>query len=617
MEDHFGIASLPLPHVQPPEGLWLELLVYGWERAHNHAVSRDGRRVAFYRDRNGYSDLWVADIDRPGFPDRLTFNRPYVNWWEDEPPVWSPDGEWLVYGAYVDDVSNLHIVSTRGGAANAITDLSYDASEPAFSPDGTLIAFTTHKAGAAQVATVPVSGGWVYGLTQGSDECSAPSWTVDGKHIIYSASSHDGNRRTDVYTIPPAGGAPVRLTPADSAEYWYASCSPDGCCIALLSNRSGFDELWMMRTDGSNLRQVTHLYQDIEEFVWSPDGRYVAIVASEHGNDHLWEVDVDTGEPRLVPTPIGNLTSPQWVFGRNAVVVGFDSPNLPPDLYLCDLGSGDMTLLASSVAPALRNYPFIIPQYTEYISKDGWSIPAFLYAPLHPAPDARGYPAIIYPHGGPTAEYDLHWDPVLQYFCAKGYSILCPNYRGSTGYGRQFKEGNLNQWGVGDLADCLAGADVLGTRPGIDRQRMCMWGQSYGAYLTLLALCKDTAYRLRCGVALYGDSHLKTSWAMGDHSGRQDMEWQIGTPAQHNAAYEANSPLNYAEKIRAPLLVLHGERDPRVHVNESQQLVALLKQHGKTFEYKTYPDEGHGFANPENALDALLRIERFLDWHLL
>jgi dipeptidyl aminopeptidase/acylaminoacyl peptidase len=617
MEDHYGMQSMPLPNAEAPEGLWPELITNGWERVHNHAVSPDGTRVAFYCDRNGHSDLWVTRIDRPGIPERLTFNRPFVNWWEDEPPVWSPDGEWLVYGEYHDDVSNLHAVSVHGSAPRAITELSYDAAEPAFSPDGKYIAFSTDKGGASQIATVPFEGGWVFGLTHGAEECSGPAWSTDGKRIIYHASSQVGLRRTDIYSVAPDGSAPARLTPADSAEYWSASFSPDGCCVALLSNRSGFDELWLMSTDGSNLRQLSLLRQDIEEYAWSPNGAQIALIASERGDDHLCVIDVETGKVRRVPSPSGNFTSPQWVPGRHAAVAEFDSPTTPPDLYLCDLENGHMTTLASSIAPALRSYPFVTPRFVEYTSLDGWRIPAFLYWPPRPAKDERGYPAIVYPHGGPTTEYDLHWDPVRQYFVAKGYAIICPNFRGSTGYGRQFKEGNLFNWGVGDLNDCLAAADVVGARPGVDRQRLAVWGQSYGGYLTLLALAKDSAFRFKCGVALYGDSHLKTSWALGDHSGRQDLEWQMGTPALKSALYEASSPLNFVDNIRAPLLIIHGERDPRVHLNESTQLVQALRNAGKSFEYKTYPDEGHGFANPANALDALERIERFLDWQLL
>jgi dipeptidyl aminopeptidase/acylaminoacyl peptidase len=118
-------------------------------------------------------------------------------------------------------------------------------------------------------------------------------------------------------------------------------------------------------------------------------------------------------------------------------------------------------------------------------------------------------------------------------------------------------------------------------------------------------------------VALYGDSHLKTSWARGDHSGRQDAEWQMGMPGPNRQRYETGSPLNYADRIRAPLLLIHGEKDARVSVEESRQMAEALRRHGRAFEYVTYPDEGHGFAKPENALDVLRRIERFLDWHLL
>lgn len=619
MEDHNGIQSLPLPDAEPPEGLWPELVINGWERAHNHAVSPDGTRVAFFWDRDGHSDLWLVNADGCGFPQRLTFNRPFVNWWEDEPPVWSPDGRWLLYGCYDDEVSNLHVVSAEGSMPRALTDLHADAAEPAFSPDGNTIAFCTHKNGATQIATVPFNGGWVYGLTQGDMECSSPCWSPDGSRIVYHASPQHTVKQAGVFVIAPGGGEPARLTPMDGAEYWAPSCSPDGKWIALLSNRSGYDEIWLMAPDGSGLRQLSRLRQDIEDYAWAPDGSRIVAISNTQGNDHLWVIDTDSGQARRVPAPAGNYMLPRWVAGRDAFVAGYDSPDTPPELRLCDLAAGGdaMQPLFSACAPALRHYPFVIPRYIEYTSFDGWLIPSFLYWPPGPPADARGYPAIVYPHGGPTAEYDLHWDPVRQYFVAKGYVVLCPNYRGSTGYGRLFKEANLFNWGVGDLKDCLHGADRLADESSVDRGRIAIWGQSYGGYLAQLALCKDPDYRFRCGVALYGDSHLKTSWALGDHSGRQDVEWQMGLPGPNRARYEAASPLNDVDRIRAPLLLLHGERDARVHVQESRQMAEALKRANKTFEYKTYPDEGHGFAHPANALDALLRIERFLDWHLL
>jgi dipeptidyl aminopeptidase/acylaminoacyl peptidase len=622
MEEHNGIPSLPLPNATTPEGLWPELVVNGVERIHNHAVSPDGKRVAFYRDRNSHSDLFTIELDHsnsPNWPNRLTFDRAHGNWWEDEPAAWSPDGQWLVYGAYVDDISNLYIVSADGGEPRALTELQYDVAEPAFSPDGKLVVFSTYKGDASQIATVPVEGGWVVGLTHGSDECSAPVWSPDGSRIIYQASPQHAIKQTDVFSISPDGGAPIRLTPGDGAEYWSPSFSPDGSCIAVLCNRSGYDEVWLMTPDGTRLAQCSRIGQDVEDYAWAADGKRIVLIGSEQGSDPLFVINIDSCETTRLNRPAGNHSTPKWVAGRDAFVIGFDSPCQPPDLYLCDAETGEAHALTDSAPSALRSIPFVAPRHIEYTSFDGWSIPAFLYLPHGVAERAqkRRCAAIVYPHGGPTAQYDLHWDLVRQYFVAKGYVILCPNYRGSTGYGRHFKEGNLFNWGVGDLKDCLIAADELANMPVVDAKRLAIWGQSYGAYLALLAVSKDPQYRFKCGVCLYGDSHLKTSWALGDHSGRQDLEWQMGLPSERAAEYEIGSPLNYVRDIRAPLLVIHGERDARVHPSESAQLIQALRREGKQYEYKTYPDEGHGFANAANALDGLRRIERFLDWHLL
>jgi dipeptidyl aminopeptidase/acylaminoacyl peptidase len=619
---HFGLRARHRPDVRRPDGLWPELVVGGWDRVHNHAVSPDGKRVAFLWDRDGHSDLWVLPLDRDGFPKRLTLNRPHVNWWEDEPPAWSPDSQWVVYGSYNEDgVSNLHIVSGNGGPARQLTDLNADAAEPCFSPDGQFIVFSTHQGDSSQIAMVPFDGGWVIGLTFSDDECTSPVWSPDGTRVVYSASPQHGRRQNDLYVIAiesgSAHGASRRLTPDDNVECWSPAFSADGARVALLSNRSGFDELWMMASDGTRLTQLTQLGRDIEEFIWLADGGRLAAIVNHDACDTLYVVDAATGATRQVNCPPGNYSVLQRCAHPDALIVNYDAPASAPAMYRIDLRSGAMTALTNACAAALDHAPFVSPQHVHYESGDGWDIPALLYTPPGGVDDPRGWPAIVYPHGGPNVHYDLSWDPVRQFFVAKGYVVICPNFRGSTGYGRHFKEGNLNAWGVGDLADCLAAADFLGGDSRIDRARMAIWGQSYGGYLTQLALMKDQRYRFKCGVCLFGDSHLKTSWASGDHSGRQDLEWQMGAPGENSARYEASSPLNFVRDLRAPLLILHGELDQRVAVSESHQLVEALMREHKTFEFHAYPEEGHGFARVANALDAVLRIERFLDWWLM
>lgn len=624
MEDTNGFVSLPLPNAAPPDGLWPELAVQGWERPHNHALSPDGARVAFYLDRNGHTDLWVARTDGSGFPQQLTLNRPHSNWWEEEPAAWTPDSQRLVYGAYDDDgVSHLWVVEADGGPPRQLTALSADASEPAISPDGKYVAFSTERGDATQIAVVPLEGGWIIGVTSGDVECSGPSWSPDGLRILYHGAKPHLPRENDVYAVSFITGqrlqnhASFRLTPSDQTECWNATYSPDGSVIAVLCNATGYDEIWLMAPDGSRLNQLTRLNLDIESFAWSPDGSRLVCVAGDHGADRLFVALADGGAAREVPAPRGTYASPQWLPAGDGFVVGFDAPSTPPDVFVCQAATGQMKPLTCFHVPALGKFEWAAPQHIFYASFDGWSIPALFYTPSGQPADARGRPAIVYPHGGPTAAYSFGWDPLRQYFVAKGYAVLAPNFRGSTGYGRQFKDGNLNNWGVGDLQDCLHGADHLAAQPGIDRGRIAIWGQSYGGYLTNLAMAKDPRYRFRCGVSLFGDSNLLTSWARGDHSGRQDVEWQMGAPQLNRTRYETGSPIHYAANIKAPMLILHGERDARVHVDESHQLVAELKRLGKTYEFKTYAEEAHGFSHAANALDVLGRIERFLDWHLM
>jgi dipeptidyl aminopeptidase/acylaminoacyl peptidase len=209
------------------------------------------------------------------------------------------------------------------------------------------------------------------------------------------------------------------------------------------------------------------------------------------------------------------------------------------------------------------------------------------------------------------------WDGHLQYFVDKGYAFLAVNFRGSTGYGRDFERRNHGVWGVEDTWDCLAAADHLRTLDWVDGDRLGIFGASYGSYMALLAVTDDPEHRFRCAVAKYGDCDILTSWAQGDREGVQDLERMMGHPAADRAAYRAGSPVHRVDRIAAPILIAHGERDERVSPRQSEELVAALRRAGKTFEYVTYPTEAHGLLRAGPQLHFYRRLERFLDWYLL
>jgi len=239
-------------------------------------------------------------------------------------------------------------------------------------------------------------------------------------------------------------------------------------------------------------------------------------------------------------------------------------------------------------------------------------IPAFLYLPAK----SNGA-AILYPHGGPKDQYGFFWDELAQYFTAKGYTYLAPNYRGSTGYGKEYERANYNDWGIGDTQDCLYGAKFLRGLEDIGSDQIGIGGGSYGGYLTICSLARDPEYLFACGVSKYGEANLVTSWAQCEKRLRLYTEIFLGHPAANFAVYQKASPITEVKNVQKPILILHGLLDTIVPPEASEEWVDALKRYGKTFEYKTYGDEPHGFLRRENLQDAYERMERFLDWYLL
>ncbi|MGE5050937.1 MAG: alpha/beta hydrolase family protein, partial [Bacillota bacterium] len=226
------------------------------------------------------------------------------------------------------------------------------------------------------------------------------------------------------------------------------------------------------------------------------------------------------------------------------------------------------------------------------------TIPAFLYKPVQP-----NKAGVVYVHGGPTGQSMLEWDLIVQYLVAKGYTVLAPNYRGSTGYGVEFEHKNFNDWGGGDTQDCIHGAKFL-REVGVDAARIAIMGGSYGGYMTICSLSRDPDYHFACGITKFGDSNLYSSWAQCSRELRLYTEIFLGHPRQTSVVYNAGSPIHQIENVKKPVLILHGLLDDIVPPESSEEWVEALKRHNKVFEYKTYAGEPHGFLQRKNFADA-------------
>lgn len=602
-----GWPSLKRPDLKPPDGWNLSLLT-SLERIRSHALSPDGKTIAYIKDGESLSDVYLLPLNG-SWPARITTDRPLAAYWDDEIPAWSLDGKWLAFSIQ----GHVHLVPCEGGLPKKITDFATTASGPRFMPDSHGLIVSVERNDADQLLLTDIDGCWPRALTANTigdhwDARPAP----DGKSIIYTLRRFDDLNRLDIVLLELESGKSITLYGKPSTRALSAKWSPDGQWIAFIAQETDSDEIYLVRPNGEGLHQLTQAGQDVFQFEWSPNSKQLVVILNRNGAFDLSLVEVETGSVRDLRSGAGIHSNPNWSQDGSFITFEYESPLLPPDLYRIDVTSKQVTQLTFSNPPAMQKNKKILPELVSYKSYDGLEIPAFLYRP-----ETSNGAAILYPHGGPKDQYAYFWDDLAQYFTAKGYTYLAPNYRGSTGYGKAFERANYNDWGVGDTQDCLHGAKFLRGFKEIRPESMGIAGGSYGGYMTVCSLSRDPEYLFACGVSKYGDSNLVSSWALCEKRLRLYTEIFLGHPAANIAFYLKGSPITDVKNVQKPVLILHGLLDTIVPPEASEEWVEALKRYDKVFEYKTYDDEPHGFLRRENLQDAYERMEQFLDWYLL
>ena len=609
-----GTPSQPRKDLKPPPHWRLEVIA-ATERPRSLTIGADGRTVAFIQDRDT-SDVWLLELEG-AVPERLTTGRDPMPYWEDTEPRISPDGTKVAYAAQ----GAVWVVAAAGGPPRKLAE----AGSPVWLGDDRLIV-SVERDDTSRLAVLELADPWPTALC--GSESPAPGggelerygdeWgaavSPGGTTVAFAFTPRNDLLRTEIRVVDVASGTVRALTGtprlADRSPAW----SPDGTTIAYSSERSGWYELHLVGADGTGERQLTRAGADLHEPAWHPDGSRLVAIRCRRNRFDLVTVDAASGQVTLVAEG-GSWGNPHWTAG-GAIVATYEDAATPPQIRLVRDGKRPETLHAPTPL-AVRAAPHVRPQDVTYTSFDGVEIPAFLFRPPGASPEHPA-PAVVYPHGGPTSHYGDEWDGHAQYFLDKGYAWLAINFRGSTGYGREFERLNHGDWGVGDTKDCLAAADYLRTLDWVDGNRLGIFGASYGSYMALLSVTDDPEQRFRCAVAKYGDCDILTSWAQGDREGVQDMGRMMAHPSVAPDAYRAGSPVHRLENVHVPLLIAHGELDRRVSPRQSEQLVQELRRlGGKTFEYVTYPTEAHGFLRAGPQLHFYRRLERFLDWYLM
>lgn len=584
--------------------------------------SPDGKQLVFVANISGRNNLWLVDSDG-GWPTQLT-----VSDQRQTSPTWSPDGKWIAYISDYDgdEQWDVFMVSPKTGQVVNLTHTREISEEnPRWSPDSRYLAYTV-KPKTSSVYEIDVFDKLmrsVKHVTMGTaaDKINDhPIWSHDGKSIVYTQSQAKGTD-SNIFIADVASGESTPLTPHHGEQLYEAEdISPDGTKLLITSNAAnGYDNVGLLDIANKKISWLTKDKWKISGGNFSPDGKSATWTANVDGNTEIYLHSLATGATKTLPLPKGvnYPVGAQSAFDHDGsrLLYNHNGPNAPGDLWTYGLASGKSQQITNSLVAGVRAEDMLEPFLVHFPSRDGkWTISAFVYVPYNMVRNGQNA-ALVYVHGGPTSQTVNSFNRFIQHMVNQGYMVIAPNYRGSTGYGKEFQQANLFDMGGGDLQDVLAAADFIKQTGYLDPKKIALVGGSYGGYLTMMGVTKSPDV-WAAGVPIVPFVNWFTEIRNEDPVLQQSDLATMGDLEKNKDLFHDRSPIFFVDQIKAPLLLLAGGNDPRCPKEESQQVIDAVKKRGGTVELKVYENEGHGFAKVENQIDAYKRVSDFLKAHV-
>ena len=610
-----------------------EVLFGNPERISPH-ISPDGTKLAWIAPRDGVLNVWVAPVGASGVDwdaatavtdDTDRGIRSYAWAWDGRHLLYvqdtGGDENWRLY-----DV-DLETLAQAGGQADlAKRDLTpYEGIQARIIAtrkshrDEVLVGLNRDDPQLHDVYRLDLKTGE---LTKLIDNPGYAGWLADQDMVVRGAVSPmpDGGYEVLVRDDAEADWRTLLTISADDAPAsGILAFTGDGKSLLGISS-AGVDTGRLVQVDlesGGTQVLLEDPEADVAGAVLHPDTRepQIAVVLKDRAEYHVLDPEVapdleairalHSGDPGLTDRDEADAT---WL-------VAFTDDAGPVRYYAYDRASRAGSFLFDS-RPALSRYELARMEPFSFVTRDGLTVHGYVTFP--PGGGRSGLPAVLDVHGGPTVRDEWGWNPEAQWLANRGYMCIQVNYRGSTGYGKAFVNAGDREWG-GKMHDDLIDAVRYVVEQGwADPDRIAIYGGSYGGYAALVGAA-FTPDVFRCAVDIVGPSNLQTLletippyWAPM----KAELYKRVGNPETDKEFLWSRSPLSRAGDIRIPLLIAQGANDPRVKQAESEQIVAALAEAGIDYEYMLFPDEGHGFAKPENRLKFYAAAERFLAKYL-
>ncbi len=605
-------------------------------QAYAPTISGDGQRLAFLTDITGMPQVWQVPLTgKPGtilWPEQLTFETDRVMRAQFSPVK---DGR-LLYTRDIggNEKQQLFLLSADGSPDVNLTRGFEDVTHAfgAWAKDGGAVYFAANRRNPALFDF----------YKQPLDEAAADGgatlvWQNDAPGYLFNVDiAPDGRRAVVVRTSSSFshtlleinltnGTARQLLASEEPARFTAAHYSSEGRSLYLITDLDA-DFLYIARLDLETgaLERLVAPEWDCDTLALSPDGYSLAYTVNVEGAHHIHLYDLVTGATRTAPgiaERAGVVRGDQLVFSPDGRRIAFalTTATRASDIYVWDLAEDIVYPVTRSSHGGLATEDFVAPELIRYPTFDTLAdgtprtIPAWFFKPQDKID--KPVPAVVVVHGGPEGQFQPLFTFFIQYLVNNGYAVLAPNVRGSTGYGKAYSHLDDVEKRMDSVADLAYAARWLKAQPGIDGDRLVVYGGSYGGFMVLAAL---TAYPelWAAGVDIVGISNFVTFLENTSAYRRAHREAEYGSLARDRDFMESIAPIRHVDNIVAPLFVVHGANDPRVPLSEAEQLVAALQTRGVPVEFQVFDDEGHGVVKLKNKLVMYPAIVKFLDKYL-
>lgn len=580
------------------------------------SISPDGKTIAYITNTNGMPNIWTIPIEG-GWTSQITIQDNSVS-----AINYSPKKNEIVFQSdnQGDENHQLYLVSDIGGEVRSLTP-SHTGSQIqfcSFDKKGENILFSSNKRDSRFFDTYTVD------LITGKEECiaefndiypiAAADWSSDKRFILYVKFFSNSNQ--DVILYDTKEKKEVNITrhkgnmknagsvfnkKADTV-YFVSDYDREFLGLAYYKIKTG-DIGWSVLDKW-----------DITNYSFSHNEKHLLYSTNDSGTTKLKLKNLRSGKTSSLKIPKGHCISFEFTKDDKKIVLIYDSPQNPNDIYVYDIKKEKFKQVTFSMIGGIPKNDFVVPQDIKYKSFDGLEIFGYIYLPKGVKKDGTN-PAILWPHGGPEWQEKNLFNKYFQILTNRGYIVIAPNFRGSTGYGKTFQSKIYKDWGGDEFKDVLAAYDYLLTTGYVDKSKVAVVGGSFGGFMSLT--CASRAPELwKCAVDIFGPSNLITFCNSVPEHWKPGVVELVGDVEKDKDFLIERSPITYVDNITAPLLIIQGKNDPRVAQAESDQIAERLKSLNREVDYTVLEDEGHGFSKVSNQIIVWNKICNFLEKHL-